>query len=57
MQYPGDYTCKTLTKKTVPMRFLKTVIQLLVAGAFAVTEAVLYFGELPIARRWHRKHS
>lgn len=37
------------------MKFLQTIVKLLVAGAFAVGEAVLYVDELRVARVWRRK--
>jgi len=39
------------------MKILKTLVRLLVAGAFAAAEAVLFVDGLPIARLWHRKTS
>jgi hypothetical protein len=39
------------------MKLWKTIVGLLVAGAFATVEAILLVDELPIARLWHRKHS
>jgi hypothetical protein len=39
------------------MKILKAIVRMLVAGAFAAAEAVVYLDELPIARLWHRKAS
>ncbi len=40
---------------TPPMKIFKSLVRLIVAGAFATAEAVFYIDELPIARLWHRK--
>lgn len=37
------------------MKILKSLVRMIVAGAFAAAEAVFYLDELPIARIWHRK--
>ena len=37
------------------MKVLKAIVRLLVAGAFAAAEAILFIDELPIARLWHRR--
>lgn len=43
--------------KRSPMKIFKAIVRLVVAGAFAAAEAVLFLDELPIARWWHRKAS
>lgn len=37
------------------MKFVKTIVALLVAGVFAAAEALLFIDELPIAKLWHRR--
>ena len=39
------------------MKILKAIVRLVVAGAFAAAEAVVFLDDLPIARLWHRKAS
>ncbi len=56
MQGCGDLG-KTFRQTANPMKLLKAIIRLLVAGVFAAAEAVFYVDELPISRLWHRKHS
>ena len=54
MQHALMHTTTNPNPKNV-MKVLKAIVRVLVAGAFAAAEAVLFIDELPIARLWHRR--
>lgn len=50
---PAGPTANRRPKHPPPMKFVRAIVQMVVAGIFAAAETVLLIGDLP--RHWHRK--